>query len=634
LGEHLRNWWIANRHHPTDAARTLSALGLCVATLAWVLLLGWAIRLFRPDSSLLRIYTSDCAIPLLMTQGPCDTPFCIYYLGQDRFGGWPFLFAHWFGRAMQFAWSPERLSAWLILFIFSSAWPLRALAGKRDFIVPAYLGILLLNRVLQLDLFATDGVYGWQAPALIWTWWFLRRLSLSDRPGSWFASACLGSLLATWSSPLSGVILALLGCVEWGYAHWQTAPNKARWKRLALLLIPSVFGLAFEAGLRRWFYHYTTLKFNTRYITVIRLDRGHLLENASALWSVLTESRFWVFHLATTLAGTLFLASWIARLRRPTSSAAPKDDWRALAIGCAIICVVTFCVSTALSHVRDNDHHQRYLVLVHLFGGLGAVATLAALVPQLQSSLLNWRAWSIGLTGALALAVGFALPSAKPNPAYRDLKEAANWLADRANPVVLGGYWGSYVFAGLAVPKRVVPVPIEEDYQRTPWTSAAIHQSTDLFISTYWSDHFGPVDHPDHWVSERGEFLERAETPAFQRGEVTLWPYRNETRRALPISSSLVPSRWNACGQAPLSLTFPPVARVELIYWLRSPNGPTLQLVGRTQSGLDLAPSTIERGTRMVSYRFEAVERVSRVTLRPAEGGEKCELHSLAVLER
>ena len=612
----------------------MSVFGLCVAGLAWVFLLWPAIRLFRPDSTLLRLYTSDCAIPLLMAHGPCDTPFCIYYLGQDRFGAWPFLFAQWIGRAMHFAWSPERLSAWLILFTFSAAWPLRALAGKRDFIVPVYLGILLLDRVLQLDLFTIEGVYGWQAPALIWTWWFLRRLSLSHCSEWWFASACLGSLLATWSSPLSGVILALLAGVEWGYAHLQTAPDKVRWKRLLLLLIPTVFGLAVEAGLRRWFYQYTSLKFHTRYVTAIRLDRGHLLENASALWSVFTESPLWVLDLASTLAGALFLASWIARLTRPKALAVPKDNWRALAIGCAMICVLTFCTSAALSHVRHNDHNQRYLVLVHLFGGLGAVATLAALVPQVQSSILASRALSIGLTGALALAVGLALPSAKPNPAYQDLKEAANWLANRANPVVLGGYWGSYVFAGLAVPKRVIPVPIEEDWQRTPWTSSAIHQSTELFISPYWSERFGPIDHPDHWVSERGEFLERAETPAFQRGDVTFWLYRNETRRALPISSSFVPSRWNACGQAPLSLTFPPVQRVDLIYWLRSPDGPTLRLVGRTQSGLDLQPSAIERGARMVSYRFEAAERLSRVMLRPAEGRENCELQSLAVLER
>jgi hypothetical protein len=36
----------------------------------------------------------------------------------------------------------------------------------------------------------------------------------------------------------------------------------------------------------------------------------------------------------------------------------------------------------------------------------------------------------------------------------------------------------------------------------------------------------------------------------------------------------------------------------------------------------------------MVRYRFEGTERLSRVTLRPAEGRKNCELQSLAVLER
>src|SRR5260370_41697222 len=114
----------------------------------------------------------------------------------------------------------------------------------------------------------------------------------------------------------------------------------------------------------------------------------------------------------------------------PTALAVPKDNGRALAIGCAMICVLTFCTSAGLSHVRHNDHDQRYLVLVHLFGGLGAVATLAALVPQVQSSILASRALSIGLTGALALAVGLALPSAKANPAYQGFNSAQNWLAN------------------------------------------------------------------------------------------------------------------------------------------------------------------------------------------------------------
>src|SRR5262252_8331295 len=138
-------------------------------TVGWAFLLWQAIELFRPDSSLLPTYSSDDAIPLLMANEPRMTPFSLFFYGQDRFGAWPFLIARALGWLGHFSWSPELLSAYLTLFMFAAAWPLWALAGKTDFIVPGYLAALLLNPVVRVE----RHPYGWQASTLIWTWWAL-----------------------------------------------------------------------------------------------------------------------------------------------------------------------------------------------------------------------------------------------------------------------------------------------------------------------------------------------------------------------------------------------------------------------------------------------------------------------------
>src|SRR5260221_13729427 len=94
--------------------------------------------------------------------------------------------------------------------------------------------------------------------------------------------------------------------------------------------------------------------------------------------------------------------------------------------------------------------------------------------------------FSLALPVLLTMSVALQIPPLTINPAYAELKAGADWLANRPGSVGLGGYWGTYVFAGLAVPKKVIPVP--EDWQRTPWTGDALHQAEQVVVSTYQTD--------------------------------------------------------------------------------------------------------------------------------------------------
>ncbi len=602
------------------ATRVLSRLGLGLATIGWVFLLWRATGVFRPDSALLPIYNSDHAIPLLMADEPHVTPFSLYYYGQDRYGAWPLLLAHLWGSVRHFSWSANSLSAWHMLFMFGAAWPLRWLAGKKDFIVPGYVGVLLTEPVMEVD-----QPYGWQASTLIWTWWSLRQLSSGRNSRYWLAAACLGSSLAVWISPVSGPILALLATLEWGFA--------LRRKNFLIMLIPPAIGIGVEMLLRAWFHQYARLTFHYSYATQLEFDRGHLLQNALAMWNGLVGRPWWIVEVGAILAGTLFLLSWAARMRRQSGPAAVSQDiWRALAIGCAATCVLTFSVTIAVSHVRYNLYSDRYLALVYLFGRIGAVAAIIAVLPVQRISARARNGLSLALTVLLITSIALGLPPSTINPAYAELKAGADWLANRPVPVVLGGYWGTYVFAGLAVPKKVIPIPVEEDYQRTPWTGGALHQAEQVVISTYETDRFGPANNPDRWVTDRGEFLQRGEMPSSSKGAVIFWTYLNATKRALPISTVWVPT-WNACGEKLLSIEVDNIQSAELVYWAQSPS-PTIEVVGHTNHGGQRAPDAVEHGTRMTRYVFEKGAAISRVTLQPRGQQKRCVLEALALFKR
>ena len=610
--------------------RVLSRLGLGLVAIGWAFLLWRATDVFRPDSALLPRYDSDHAIPLLMADEPRATPFSLYYYGQDRYGAWPFLSAHLLGRVAHFSWSPERLSVCLMLFMFGAAWPLWRLAGKTDFIVPSYLGVLVLNLpVVRIN----RDPYGWQASTLIWTWWSLRQLSSVRNARFWLPAACLGSILAVWISPLSGAILAMLATLEWGFACLRMSSPAPRWKSFLIMMIAPAIGIGVERLLRAVFHQYARLTFHGSYEIPLKLDRGHLLQNAAAMWNVLVGRPWWIVQVGVVLAGVFFLVSWVTRLLRQTGPVAQsRDIWRALAIGCSFTCVLTFAASVAVSHVRNNDYNERYLALVHVFAGIGAVAAIMALLPVPQISARATNGFSIALTALLTTSIALGLPRSTINPTYAELKAAADWLANRPVPVVLGGYWGTYVFAGLALPKKVIPIPAEEEYQRTPWTGGALHQAEQVVISTYAADRFGPANNPDRWVTDRGEFFQRAETPSWSKGIVTFWTYLNATKRALPVSTASVPT-WNACGEELLSIDVGSIQSAELVYWAQAP-GPTIEVVGHTTDGGKRAPDAVEHGTRMTSYVFAKGAAISQVTLQPRGQQKRCVLEALALFKR
>src|SRR5579862_3825891 len=94
------------------------------AFLAWVALLWAAGTQFDPGSMAVTGWNSDSAITLLMSNGGRFNLFDLYYWGQDRIGGWPWLLTRAVHRLFGFDWSARRLFYVEAGWALGAFWPL------------------------------------------------------------------------------------------------------------------------------------------------------------------------------------------------------------------------------------------------------------------------------------------------------------------------------------------------------------------------------------------------------------------------------------------------------------------------------------------------------------------------------
>ena len=83
-------------------------------------------------------------------------------------------------------------------------------------------------------------------------------------------------------------------------------------------------------------------------------------------------------------------------------------------------------------------------------------------------------------------------PAKLIDPTYTPLKQVATTLAQRApGACVLGGYWDTYVLAGLQTQGTIIPVPAEDQYVRTPWTPQLMRAAREVLVVQHDYQNFG-----------------------------------------------------------------------------------------------------------------------------------------------
>ena len=479
---------------------------ICVIALAaWSFFLWRGIGVFRPGVPSLQYFHSDGAIPVLMaTEARPLTPFNLYYYGSDRWGGWPFLIAQAVTKVTGYRWSDISLSTFQIIWIFVGALAIAALSRKDYAVIGAFfLLTLCLHGETRYQIFWLSEVYGWQLTAVLIGWYCLRKLignlSESDdwRPGRWLAWTALTfffSYLAIWSSGTSILFLLFVATVELFRLRLQTgsvALTVRRWLKAAGPAFGAVIAAAvLERAQRGVFYWYALRHYGSDFSASshFRLDTGNLNHNLAAQLGKLITLAWWPWELVAVIglvAGLSVIVYAVAAKKRRNQTFEPllSEDTFWLVVGASGIALINFIVTVLIAHVRINQYEDRYLTPTVI---LGPVSGLLVLYLILKLCTRRTRVAQFVMPTVAATAVVFLIlkfPAPGNRHEYQTYKEIAAVLEQKSpRAILLGDYWGTYVFVALQHTQPLTPVPLEGQMNRMPWTPAMVRQASEVIV--------------------------------------------------------------------------------------------------------------------------------------------------------
>jgi hypothetical protein len=314
-----------------------------------------------------------------------------------------------------------------------------------------------------------------------------------------------------------------------------------------------------------------------------------------------------------------------------------RDDFEPLVVGFMSLALLAFIFASAVMHVRENQYDVRYLTPVHICGTLGGAFGIALAVSRWSRvGVLDMPGLKSSVVGVAFFALWLLFPGSSSKAEYQDLRAASDWLGDQEEPpVLLGGYWGTYVFASLNVSRAIVPVPAEGEYQRTPWTSDFLRGAKEIVVSLYGYDGFGSPTDPETFILDRGNVLKRIEGSRWTRNEIVLWKYRNDTSKSVQVRAGGELAKWNACETgSKYLLAFEPIASGRLLLWAEhDAEVPAVDVAWIDEDERTHPLAGARQSGRLLSYAFESSRgTISKVRLGGAQQSNNCRIAAAAVV--
>lgn len=548
-----RAWDISKKFGDLAPARK-KALRTSAALALWAFFLWRAILAFGPSTDINNVaFNSDSAIPVLMSNDERPiTVFNLYYYGSDRWGAWPFLLTQLARRATGYRWTDQSLFALETLWLFVGALVFAGLAGRdAGAAALAFLLALCLHTESRLQIFELSQLYAWQTGALLFGWYGLRRLfesyarTAGKRPAlkraAWLFLVFASSFLAVWSSQASALFLFCLLHLEALRARLKSREQE---RAGGAALKPYLLGFSAVAvavlleQLQKWNYHRHALKhYGQDFTTHFSLDTGHLAQNLAAQFAHLGKLAWWPLYLLPTL-GLLALvggfayayftrrAGLLGKLR-----AALAEDALIVAAGAYAIAASNFSLAVLVDHVRLNFYDDRFLTLTNLFGPASGLLTLYLLVKFVAARSPRLSAYArpaFLLAGTILLALAFPAPSYSLQ--YDLNRETARELARKApRGLLMGGYWETYVFAGLQPEDTMTAVPAEGYEVRMPWTKAEARRAGQIIFAHKRAQPWAAVTAAER-LEQYGSSLRLVDPKWYENEWYVFALYRNETQ--------------------------------------------------------------------------------------------------------
>lgn len=440
-------------------------------------------------------FTSDSAIPLLMSNAETWTPFHLYYFGQDRFGALPFSIASLVHVVTGLRWTPFSLGFAQVLACFAGAFAFGKLTRSPVFFACAYAVIVTTTtRFLHFDIAQP---YGWQLALVFAAWLSIRRARELSTPPR-IALATFVSFLACWQSAMSGPLLLGVAVVEAAMAH---SPN---WKRRLLLLIPPLVGGGLEGVLRGSYQVYTKRTFGHSYRTHLELTLDGILQ---AFWDLANNPVGpGLFFIAISVAVAFVAVMLLVRAARRGN--AGEDQSNALvAATLGPLVIGQLLMIAAFSHFRENGLDGRYLLIAEMMAKLSAAIVLYEVGRRVhRHGELALSVAAVVLVAAAPLWVrDFGRDAEQPK-----LRNIAVALTEGRGPMhLLSVYWEVYAVAAMHPTGAITPVTLRHNYHRTPFTDWTVKEQASVWLGRNTDDgeQMGGVD--PELTFEGGVLLQR-----------------------------------------------------------------------------------------------------------------------------
>lgn len=514
-----------------------------VLLVAWSLFLILAVRTFGPDSVYTH-YHSDTAIPILMANDDRPiTVFDTYYYATDRWGGWPLLLAKALHLNTGLHWTDQRLHYLLTIWVFLGVLVLAALNSRAaPAVIVSSLIVISLEFTSRKLAFDFSQVYSWQFPALFLAWFCMRRL-LAQRIKSdeatangifWSAAFFFSAFLAIWSSVASTPLLAILVILE-GLRSQFLFKNTRTTRRIVVAVVLLLAASASEYLMKMNYHRYSFKRFGNEYKTVMALDFAYLSENVPANWHNVVQYHFFPF-IVLAICFVIGAAGFVvyARVTGKGSFLTRffEDETVTMILALTTMAALNFVLCVSVSHVRTSFYNVRFHALTYLFGAISGLLVIYLGIRVLADRLKVTRyVIPLVVAGAfILLAVNF--PPRAVSERYKLDTQTALALSQKApGSILMGGYWETYIFAGLQPTNTMTPLPIEGVLNRMPWAPAFLNNAQVVVIEYRASGLAQKESLPPNELLQYGNVLKLQEARFFENGPYAFALYRNETHR-------------------------------------------------------------------------------------------------------
>jgi len=506
------------------ASRRVEMLLLLVV---WLLFLILSLRVFGPDS-VYTAFNSDGAIPVLMANDDRPiTVFDTYYYSADRWGGWPMLIAKWLHLNIGLNWTDQRLhyvrTTWLFVgLLFLAALNARAAPA----VLVSALIVLCFEPTIRRLMFDLSQLYAWQLPALFIAWFCLRRFLTKPSPAHliyWSVAFYFSAFFAIWSSVASVPFLVVLLTLEALRSRllFQKTVTK---RRIGVVVVLLLAATASEFLMKSNYHRHSLKHFGFDFKTRMALDSGYLYENLLINWHNVFQSLF--FPLI--LIALSFVAGAAGRLLytrvagkgpvRPRLISLFEDETATMIVALTGMAAANFVIMIFVSHVRLSSYDDRFHVPTYFFGAISGLLSIYLTIRIFANRIAITRyVLPLVLVGAF-LFLGVKFPPRAMSDAYRIHRETALALSQKApGAVLMGGYWETYVFAGLQPTNRMTPVPFEGTLNRIPWTPTSLRGSPQVVIEYQRSELVSQESLPNE-LSQYGILLKLQEPHFYENG--------------------------------------------------------------------------------------------------------------------